>query len=150
MNPSAEQSPAGAPTKSGAPQALNEFFSATEAGIDRWRSLHRITRALAAADGNSRDKLRTQARAALAELAPLEELNGYPGPHLMGVLGERLNGGDWTALARLTQKISGALLANSYRDDASAWSDEEDGEGGMAEAILPPTLGRGQSRKPYR
>jgi len=133
------------PTVSG----LNHFFSASEARVDRWRALHRTTRALAAAGANATEKLRGEVRAVLEELEPLEELNAYPGPHLMALVKERLQSGDHTALARLVQKISGALLSNSYRDDVAAWKEEEEGDGSMADAILPPTLGRGQSRRPY-
>ena len=149
MNKSADKPASGAQAQAAPVQGLNEFFSATEARIDRWRSLHRVTRALAGADGSGRDKLRAEAKAALDELAPLEELNGYPGPRLVALVTERLNTGDWAAVARLVQKISGALLANSYRDDAAAWTEDEESEGPVADALLPPTLGRGQSRKPY-
>jgi arginine decarboxylase len=132
-----------------ADKGLNEFFSAAEARVDRWRALHRATRALAAGNAGTTDALRAQAAAVLEELAPLEELNGYPGPTLMAQLTEHLHAGDGAGLARLVQKISGALMSNSYRDDLSAWTHDEEGEASMADAILPPTLGRGQSRKPY-
>jgi len=130
-------------------RGLNGFFSAAEARVDRWRSLHRLTRALAAADDTQRVAATGQVKAALDELMPLEELNGYPGPRLVAIIAERLNTGDWSGLARLVQKVSAALLSNAYRDDASAWTEDEESEGRIAEAILPPTLGRGQSRKPY-
>ncbi|HSV20155.1 MAG TPA: decarboxylase [Casimicrobiaceae bacterium] len=139
----------GARADAASPQGLNEFFSATEARVERWRSLHRLTRALAAASETQRGAVYAQVKAALDDLMPLEELNGYPGPRLMALVAERLNTGDSTAVSRLVQKISSALLSNSYRDDASAWTEDEESENRMAEAILPPTLGRGQSRKPY-
>ena len=53
----------------------------------------------------------------LAELAPLEELCAYPGPRLMTQVHERVQAGDWTGFSRLVQRISSALLSNSYRDD---------------------------------
>ena len=84
----------------------------------------------------------------LEELTPLEELNGYPGPHLMAQVHERLQAGDWTGLARLVMRISGALLSNSYRDDVQAWSADEEGDTRLPE-VLPPSIGRGQARKPY-
>ncbi|HTL37916.1 MAG TPA: hypothetical protein VL326_32515 [Kofleriaceae bacterium] len=128
---------------------LNEFFSATEARVDRWRSLHRLTKALAASDASAIEHVRSEVNALLEELRPLEELNGYPGPELMARINEQLEAGDSAALARTVQRISAALLSNSYRDDAHAWSEDEDSESRMADAILPPTLGRGQSRRPY-
>jgi len=100
--------------------SLNQFFSASEARVDRWRTLNRITRALATGAGQNVDKLRAELAGVLEELLPLEDFNGYPGPHLMSHLQERLKTGDWTGLARLVQRISAALLSNSYRDDAEA------------------------------
>ena len=46
------------------------------------------------------------------------------------------------------QRISAALLANSYRDDPEAWKLEDEGEAYTPD-ILPPSVGRGQSRRPY-
>src|SRR3954469_3411627 len=128
--------------------SLNQFFSAAEARIDRWRTLNRIARALESSNESRIDVLRKELNAVLEEIAPLEELNGYPGPHLMSYLRERLHTSDWKGLARLVQRISAALLSNSYRDDPATWSADEEGEGHLAD-ILPPSVGRGQSRKPY-
>ncbi|MGH8758685.1 MAG: decarboxylase, partial [Burkholderiales bacterium] len=89
-----------------------------------------------------------EATSVLEELTPLEELNGYPGPHLMAQVHERLQTGDWTGLARLVLRISSALLSNSYRDDVQAWSADEEGDTRLPE-VLPPSIGRGQARKPY-
>ena len=107
----------GTRTDAGSTPGLNEFFSASEVRVERWRSLHRLTRALAAADEASRGAVYAQVKTALHDLMPLEDLNGYPGPRLMALVAERLNTGDATAVSRLVQKISGALLSNSYRDD---------------------------------
>jgi arginine decarboxylase len=132
------------------PRALHEFFSATEARIERWRSLHRISKALAAANGGEAEKLSIQAAGALEEIGLLEELSGYPGPRLMSQVSDRLREGDWAGLARLVQRISGALLSNSYRDDIAAWTEDDEGEAGpTAETLLPPSVGRGQARRPY-
>ena len=134
---------AGSPTLT-----LNQFFSAAEARVDRWRTLNRIGRALAGSGGPGVDRSRSEFESVLAELTPLEDLNGYPGPHLMDHLRERLKTADWTGLARLVQRISGALLANSYRDSLAPWSTDEEGDGQIAD-ILPPSVGHGQSRRPY-
>jgi arginine decarboxylase len=127
---------------------LRDFFSAAEARIDRWRTLNRVAKALAGggvspAGGHAEDP-----KALLAELAPLEDLCGYPGPRLMTQVHERLQSGDWTGFARLVQRISGALLSNSFRDDHEPWKADEEGET-HAPDILPPSLGRGQARRPY-
>jgi arginine decarboxylase len=127
---------------------LRDFFSAAEARIDRWRTLNRVAKVLAGggvspAGGHAEDP-----KALLAELAPLEDLCGYPGPRLMTQVHERLQSGDWTGFARLVQRISGALLSNSFRDDHEPWKADEEGET-HAPDILPPSLGRGQARRPY-
>jgi arginine/lysine/ornithine decarboxylase len=150
MNKSADRAGTNGAKGQGTPRVeLNEFFSAAEARVDRWRSLHRLTKALAASDGSATERLRSEVNALLEELRPLEELNGYPGPELMAQVNEQLEAGDSPALARTVQRISAALMSNSYRDNAHAWSEDEDSESRMADAILPPTLGRGQSRRPY-
>jgi arginine decarboxylase len=125
---------------------VRAYFSATEERVERWRELHRITRNLA--NGAAADKLRKEAAVKLAELAPLEDLCGYPGPALFARVQERLNEGDVAGLERLTQRISMSLLSNSYRDDPEAWKDEEESDAHVP-AVLPPSIGRGQARKPY-
>ena len=129
-----------------APSGLTEYFSLAQARVDRWRAVHRLARSLAAGAAGP-EALRAQAMEQLNALGPLEEMCGYPGPMLMATIRERLVTGDWTAFARLAQRVSMALLSNSYRDDVEAWSlDEEDAH---APEVLPPGLGRGQARKPY-
>ena len=71
-----------------------------------------------------------------------------PGPRLMTQVHERLQTGDWTGFARLVQRISGALLTNSYRDDQEPWKADEEG-GGPRPTSCPPSIGRGQGRRPY-
>ena len=125
------------------------FFSIAQDRCDRWRGVHRCTRRLADGTGEGAAELRGQLGRDLAALAPLEEFCGYPGPRLMSVVRERLDSGDFAGLARLSQKISAALHANSYRDDAEVWKAEEELEAHLME-VLPPTLGgRGHLRKPY-
>jgi arginine decarboxylase len=121
------------------------FFSASEAREERWRELHRAAKALAAGQA---DKAKADAKRLLTELAPLEELCGYPGPALMAQVGERFKEGDWKGLVRLTQRISISLLSNSYRDDPEAWKSGDEGDPHTPSA-LPPSIGRGQARKPY-
>jgi arginine decarboxylase len=130
-------------------KSINEFLSAADARVERWRALNRLAKALVAGqEAGAQERIGDDARAVLAELAPLEELNGYPGPHLMSLVSQRLQASDWTGLARLVQRIGMALLSNSYRDDASAWDADDDEEPRTLD-VLPPALGRGQSRKPY-
>jgi arginine decarboxylase len=125
---------------------LGGFFSAAQLRVDRWRHLHHVARRLAA--GGPVDKLRPEAAEELGRLGPLEDLCGYPGPHLLAQLHERFKTADWTGFARLVQRISLSLLSNSYRDDPGAWESESDGEAHMPD-VLPPSIGHGQARKPY-
>ncbi|CAG9187476.1 aminotransferase class I/II-fold pyridoxal phosphate-dependent enzyme [Cupriavidus pinatubonensis] len=127
---------------------LNQFFSASEARIDRWRILNRIARRLVAQPKGSTADLRQQAVDVLDELRPLEDFNAYPGPRLMAKVDERIAEEDWVGLHRLVQRISAALMCNSYRDEKEAWSLDEEGEAHLPD-ILPPSIGHGQSRKPY-
>jgi len=125
---------------------FSQFFSAAEARIDRWRDLNRVAKALQA--GGDTAPLRERAAAVLGELAPLEELNGYPGPHLVAQVHDRLQSGDAAGFARIVGRISGALMSNSYRDDAEAWSADDDADARLPD-FLPPSVGRGQARRPY-
>jgi arginine decarboxylase len=127
---------------------IRDFFTAAEARIDRWRTLNRVAKALAGGGSKPAGASVEEAKALLTELQPLEELCGYPGPGLMAQVHERLQTKDWTGFARLVQRISGALLSNSYRDDVGPWKAEEEGEARVPD-ILPPSIGRGQSRRPY-
>jgi arginine decarboxylase len=137
-----------AKTTPSSPTDLRDFFSASEARIDRWRTLNRVAKALAGGGVSPAGGHATDPKALLAELAPLEELCGYPGPRLMAVMHERLQTGDLTGFARLVQRVSGALLSNSYRDDLESWKADEEGEARLPD-VLPPSVGRGQSRRPY-
>jgi len=128
--------------------SLSQFFSAAEARVDRWRMLNRVAKGLASSDRLSVERLRSEAMSLLSELAALEELNAYPGPHLMAEVAGRLQQADWNGFARLVQRLSLALMSNSYRDDAEAWTMDEDGDARLPD-VLPPSVGRGQSRKPY-
>jgi arginine decarboxylase len=130
-----------------AARKLTEYFSISQARVDRWRAVHRLARKLAAGSPLS-DSLRTQAVEELTALAPIEELCAYPGPRLLATLKERLQTGDWSAFARLAQRISVSLLSNSYRDDTEAWNAEEESEPHAPE-VQGTFAARGEARKPY-
>jgi len=127
---------------------LSNFFSAAEGRLDRWRTLHRIAKTLVGATGQDAEALRQEAQTLLADMGPMEDFCGYPGPRLMAQLQERLQTADWMGFARLVQRISNGLLTNSYRDNSEAWKAEEEAEARPTD-VLPPSIGRGQSRKPY-
>ena len=132
--------PAAAATES----SLHQFLSASEARIDRWRLLGRAARALAAGE----PRARAEASRLVEELAPLEDVNGYPGPHLLARLNERLVSGDAAGFSRLAQRIGLSLMTNSYRDDALAWSADDEADSEMPD-VLPPSVGGQRARRPY-
>jgi arginine decarboxylase len=134
--------------KSTAPTDLRDFFSASEARIDRWRTLNRVAKSLAGGGTSPAGGHAADPKALLGELMPLEELCGYPGPRLMAQVHERLQTGDLTGFARLVQRISAALLSNSYRDDQESWRGDEEIDVHLPD-ILPPSIGRGHGRRPY-
>jgi len=127
---------------------LSNFFSAAEGRLDRWRTLHRIAKTLVGVAERDAEALRQEAQTLLADMGPIEDFCGYPGPRLMTQLHERLQTGDGTGFARLVQRISSGLMTNSYRDNTEAWKAEEETEARSTD-VLPPSIGRGQSRKPY-
>ena len=127
---------------------LNEFFTASEARVGRWRTLNRVARTLAATGPQPAGGPQQDPKELLTELTPLEEFCGYPGPRLMTQVHERLQAGDRSGFARLVQRISSALLSNSYRDNLEPWKSEDEIEA-RAPDILPPSIGRGQARRPY-
>jgi len=68
---------------------LGEFFSASEARVDRWRSLHRLAKGLAGSQGSQTDSLRAEAADLLAAMEPIEDLCGFPGHRLMAQAQDR-------------------------------------------------------------
>ena len=88
---------------------------------DQWRQLNAAARAWA----NAGDAARGAARDACAKLfdtaTRLEYCWAYPGERLLAALREALDGADAALFARLTQKVSGALLSGDYRRDEAAW-----------------------------
>jgi arginine decarboxylase len=127
---------------------LANFFSAAEGRLDNWRTLHRIAKTLVGVTESNAEALRQEAQVLLNDMTPLEDFCGYPGPRLITQVQERLHTGDRTGFARLVQRIGNGLLTNSYRDSSEAWKAEDEGEMSVPD-ILPPSIGRGQSRKPY-
>ncbi|HXS30994.1 MAG TPA: hypothetical protein VN755_09185, partial [Steroidobacteraceae bacterium] len=92
---------------------LKDFFSSSEARLDRWQRL------------SSAAKAREPVEPLLAELAPLESCWAYPGAALLAELRSLAAAGDDVALARLTDRVSKALLRGSYRHDPAVWQSDD-------------------------
>jgi arginine decarboxylase len=96
---------------------VDQFFTATEARLDRWRKLVDVTRSWQA--GAEKDGSR--AIELVSELEQWEDFFAYPGPSLLRTLKARMSSGDATGTARLAQSINLALLTHSYRNNANDW-----------------------------
>src|SRR5436190_4743237 len=138
-----------APTQPTTSLDLKDFFSAAEARSDRWRQLNAAGRAweTAVVQGHPEDKLHAEAARLLREIVALEHYWAYPGPRLMGAVGEAVEERNAGVFARLLQKISSALVTGSYRHEGAAWDPLQDGE--ARPELLVPDAQQGDGHKPY-
>ncbi|MGW8284648.1 MAG: decarboxylase [Candidatus Deferrimicrobiaceae bacterium] len=128
---------------------LSDFFSASEARIDRWRQLNAAARAWEAAmsKGKTAEKLHTEVVQLFSELKPLESFWAYPGGRLITTVEEAIEQRNAGMIARLVQKISNILLTGSYRHDPTAWDPLE--TEALASDLLPPDIQQGDGHRPY-
>src|SRR5688500_10518071 len=70
----------------------DDFFSAAEARVDRWRQLTAVARTwqATAARGGADDDLFAEALALFSEIAPLEAFFAFPGPRILAAIDETL------------------------------------------------------------
>ncbi|HEU5188572.1 MAG TPA: decarboxylase [Methylomirabilota bacterium] len=131
-------------------QDFQEFFSAAEARLDRWRELSAVGRAWEASvsRGQPADSAHGDASRVLAELSALEDYWAYPGPRLMATMAEALKERNAAVFARLAGKISTALVTGTYRHDTKAWDPLEEADARVAD-VLPPDTQPGETHKPY-
>ena len=128
--------------KQGQEQRIDQFFSGPGARADHWRFL--MDAAKAWSDGGSRNRF----DALFGQLEVTEEYHGYPGLRLMAALKEAAASDDASATAALATRILQSLQTRSFRQHASDWDAHEDGEQAAGD-LLPPSLGRTDSRRPY-
>ena len=124
-------------------QRIDQFYSGPGARADHWRFL--VDAAKAWSDGSGK---RSQLDALLAEIDVTEEFHGYPGPRLMAALKEAAASGDASATAALATRIMQSLQTKSFRQHANDWDIHDDGERALTD-LLPPSLGRTESHRPY-
>jgi arginine decarboxylase len=122
---------------------IDQFFSGPGARADRWRDLQDAAQAWAAGTDN-----RTKFETMLAELAATEEYHAYPGSHLLVALRDSAAADDARSTHELVRRISTALLTRSFRRHAGDWDVNDEADASLPD-ILPPTLGRGESHRPY-
>lgn len=127
-------------------QTLLQYFAASEARVDLWRTLARTAGALKETSGGATEL--AQAAEVLRQLLPIENLHGFPGPALLEHITQSLQRADWAAFERLVSRTGAALMSNSYREDAAAWSLDAETEL-TAPEFAPPAEGHAQARRPY-
>jgi arginine decarboxylase len=123
---------------------IDTFFALPENRTDNWLDFERTARAWAS-EAASRDAARTCADA-LAKLLPAEEFFAYPGPGLLAALRDRVAGGDAHGVARLSRRISLAMMNHAYRRDPSEW--EPDEHSALPTSVMPTASIEGGAR-PY-
>lgn len=122
---------------------VDDFLASAEARFDRWRDL--LSAAQAWAGSRDAHDARRGVVTMLETLRPFEDFFGYPGPRLLAILADRLAGGDATGFARLTRRISAAMMSRSYRHESNDW--EVQGETPTTIADRAP--GDPDGRRPY-
>lgn len=125
-------------------QKMENFFSASDARLDRWRELN-VAASVWSGDGKAAGQKKAQE--IFAEIAPLEEFFAYPGPELVRAVKEAIASGNAAVASHLVQKIGRALLSGSYRHDATAWDAGE--ESVVQTGALPPDMTGRIGEKPY-
>jgi len=126
---------------------IDHFFSAVAARLDLWRDLSRAAQAYAASPASRGEAgLQAACHHALTALVPIEAFQAYPGPRLLNAIKERVAGGDAFGTARLVQRVSSALMSQSFRSDAGEWDPEDDAT--AAERVMPTSVGEAAG-KPY-
>jgi arginine decarboxylase len=128
---------------------LDHFFSASAARLDRWRDVNAKAQAWAAnAQAGKPQGGRAEVEAALEDLTALEAFFAFPGPRLMEALAQRISDDDALGVARMVRRLSGALLAESFRYDAGEWETADDaGDAGPQRYSM--ALGDGDRHRPY-
>src|SRR5512146_810989 len=128
---------------------VDNFFASSSARLDRWRELNAKAQAWSAGarSGNARGG-RAAVEAALADVRPLEDFFGYPGPRLMKTLADRIASDDALGVGRMVRRLSGSLLSGSYRYESGQW-DASDEETENVPERLSQTFEGGETRRPY-
>ena len=130
------------------PTRVDQFFTGTEARMDRWRGLLRLAREWQAASKQGKgEPERTKVANAVSDLKQWEDFFAYPGQQLLSRLEEKVAANDATGTTRLAQSLSNALLTHSYRTNLHDWSDEEQDPVRFADKI--PGTDETASHRPY-
>ncbi|MEJ1156694.1 decarboxylase [Prosthecomicrobium sp. N25] len=122
---------------------IDHFFSMPSARADGWRALADVAGAWA--DGRAAVGAVAEA---FATATGMEDFHAFPGARLLAALKERLAAGEAKGFAALARRLSAAIVTRDYKYDPAEW-ETGDETGDTPADILPPTLGRGEARRPY-
>ena len=125
---------------SSAGDRIDAFLILHSARADRWRVVETAASRWANGEGD-----RAELKAALADVAIIEEFHAVPGPAIMRTLAQRIDGDDARGTAALVRRISEAILV--HRDTAGTLEAAQEGELDEAD-LLPQGFGRGERRRP--
>src|SRR5262249_41033869 len=127
---------------------VDQFFTGTEARMDRWRGLLRLAREWQAASKQAKgEQERGRVANALSDLRQWEDFFSYPVQPLLARLEEKMAASDAAGTVRLAQSLSTALLTHSYRTNLLDWNDEEQDPIRFADKI--PSAEETASHRPY-
>ena len=121
-------------------ERIDAFFILHSARADNWRHVANV-----ASRWSSGAATRADLKDALADLAVIEEFHAVPGPRIMRLLAERIEGDDARGTLALVRRISEAVLLN--RDLAENLEDVRESDAEVAE-LLPNVFGFGAHRRP--
>lgn len=123
---------------------LDHLVSTMEGRLDAWRELNAATRAWAAgADARTRQAVDRH----LGRLRSLEGFYAFPGRPLMDRLADLVTEGDAVGSARLSARLSAALLSKSFHGTPGEWDDDTSLESADR---LPPALEGGTGSEAHR
>ena len=124
----------------GAGERIDAFFVLISARADSWRNVENVASRWQAGSAD-----RAQVKAALTDVAVIEEFHAVPGPAIMRLLMQRIEADDAKGTAKAVRRISEVILAG--KDNANTLETAQEGEDDVAE-LLPSMFGMGERRRP--
>ena len=124
----------------GAGERIDAFFVLHSARADSWRNVENVASRWQAGTAD-----KAQVKAALADIAVIEEFHAVPGPAIMRLLNQRIEADDAKGTATAVRRISEVILAG--KDNANTLEGAQNGEDDVAE-LLPSMFGMGEHRRP--
>ena len=93
--------------------SLGRYYNASQSRLDSWNRLKNIC--LRLAENRDRKGDKTLIRELMDQLAPFEEYWAFPGQQNLALLSRLFESGEFDTLAKISTRIVGALMSDSYR-----------------------------------